>query len=87
MNKSVNELQVVQILSALTIPEHIVRDSNIRELMEGMVAETKSVQDENNRLKQLRQEKKTEILLLIYGMAGMTRLKTLSWTSTRPWGV
>ncbi|AKJ66918.2 hypothetical protein ABW99_00400 [Pandoraea thiooxydans] len=58
MNKSVNELQVVQVLSALTIPEQIVRDSNIRELMDDMIAETKSVQGENHRLEQLRQEKK-----------------------------
>lgn len=58
MNNSTRELQVVQAFSALTIPEQIVRDSNIRELIEGMVAETNSVKDESHRLEQLRQEKK-----------------------------
>jgi hypothetical protein len=58
MNNSARELQVVQAFSALTIPEQIVRDSNIRELIEGMIAETKSVNDEGLRLKRLRQEQK-----------------------------
>lgn len=58
MNNSVSELQVVEAFSALTIPEQIVRDSNIRELIEGMVADTNAVKDESGRLERLRREKK-----------------------------
>jgi hypothetical protein len=58
MNKMAHELQVVQAFSALTIPEQIVRDSNIRELIEGMITETNSVKDESSRLARLRQEEK-----------------------------
>ncbi|MEX3929926.1 hypothetical protein AB4Y36_39025 [Paraburkholderia sp. BR10936] len=57
MKDSARELQVVQAFSALTIPEQIVRDSNIRELIDGMITETNSVNDVNGRLKRLRQEK------------------------------
>jgi hypothetical protein len=58
MNSGTHELQVVQAFSALTIPEQIVRDSNIGELIEGMVAETKSVKVGAKRLDELRQEMK-----------------------------
>ncbi|RKF36732.1 hypothetical protein [Paraburkholderia fungorum] len=58
MNQSTHEQQVVQAFSAISIPEQIFRDSNIRELIDGMVAETKSVKDESGRLARLRQEKK-----------------------------
>lgn len=57
MNKSISELQVVKVLSELTIPEQIVRDSKIHELMDSMITETESVKNENTRLEQLRQEK------------------------------
>ncbi len=58
MNTSANELQVVQAFSAITIPEQIVRDSNIRGLIDGMMAETKAVKDESSRLERLRKEMK-----------------------------
>lgn len=58
MNNNAHELQVVQAFSSLTIPEQIVRDSNIRELIKDMIADTSSVKDESQRLKELRQEKK-----------------------------
>jgi hypothetical protein len=58
MNKNVHELQVVQAFSALTIPEKIVRDSNIRELIEGMIVETSSVKDKSRQLELRRREKK-----------------------------
>lgn len=58
MNNNAHELQVVQAFSALTIPEQIVRDSNIRELIKDMIADTSLVKDESQRLKELRQEKK-----------------------------
>lgn len=56
MNTSANELQVVQAFSTITIPEQIVRDSNIRELIDGMMAETTAVKDGSSRLERLRQE-------------------------------
>lgn len=56
MNTSANELQVVQAFSAITIPEQIVRESNIRGLIDGMMAETKAVKDESSRLERLRKE-------------------------------
>ena len=58
MNTSANELQIVLAFSAITIPEKIVRDSNIRGLIDGMVAETKAVEDESSRLERLRKEMK-----------------------------
>lgn len=58
MNQSTHEQQVVEAFSAITIPEQIVRDSNIRELIAGMVAETKSVKEESGRLERLRKEQK-----------------------------
>lgn len=58
MNTSANELQVVQAFSAITIPEQIVRESNIRGLIDGMMAETKAVKDESSRLERLRKEMK-----------------------------
>ncbi|CAE6766947.1 hypothetical protein R70006_03759 [Paraburkholderia domus] len=58
MNQSSHEQKVVQAFSAITIPEQIVRDSNIRELIAGMVAETKSVKEESGRLERLRKEQK-----------------------------
>lgn len=58
MNNNAHELQVVQAFSALTIPEQIVRDSNIRELIKDMIADTSLVKDESQRLKELRQERK-----------------------------
>lgn len=56
MNTSANELQVVQAFSAITIPEQIIRDSNIRELIDGMMAETSAVKNESHRLERLRKE-------------------------------
>lgn len=58
MNQSTHEQQVVQAFSAIAIPEQIVRDSNIRELIAGMVAETNSVKEESGRLERLRREQK-----------------------------
>lgn len=58
MSTSARELEVVKAFSALTIPEKIFQDSKIRELIEGMIAETKSVNDESRRLQRLREEKK-----------------------------
>ena len=52
------ELQIVQVFSSVDIPEKIIRDSNIKDLIRDMTAEQDSVQSDALRLEQLRQEKK-----------------------------
>lgn len=52
------ELQIIQAFSSMDVPERIMRDSNIRELVHGMVSEQDAVQSDAKRLERLRQEKK-----------------------------
>lgn len=58
MDNSANELQIVQAFSKLTIPEKIIQDSNIGDLIKNTLADKKSVSDENSRLQELRDEQK-----------------------------
>jgi hypothetical protein len=52
------ELQIIQAFSSLDVPERIIRDSNIKELLQGMLAEQDAIQSDARRLERLRQEKK-----------------------------
>lgn len=52
------ELQIIQAFSSVDVPERIIRDSNIKELVHGMTAEQNAVQSDAQRLERLRQEKK-----------------------------
>ncbi|MDH0445070.1 hypothetical protein N7388_15520 [Stutzerimonas stutzeri] len=52
------ELQIIQAFSSVDVPERIIRDSNIKELLHGMTAEQDAVQSDAQRLERLRQEKK-----------------------------
>lgn len=52
------ELQIIQAFSSVDVPERIIRDSNIKELLHGMTAEQDAVQSDARRLERLRQEKK-----------------------------
>lgn len=52
------ELQIVQAFSSVDVPEKIIRESNIKDLIRGMTAEQDSVQSDAQRLERLRQEKK-----------------------------
>jgi hypothetical protein len=52
------ELQIIQAFSSVDVPERIIRDSNIKELLHGMTAEQDAVQSHARRLERLRQEKK-----------------------------
>lgn len=52
------ELEIVQAFSSVDIPERIIRESNIKDLIHGMTAEQNSVQSDARRLERLRQEKK-----------------------------
>lgn len=52
------ELQIIQAFSSVDVPERIFRESNIKELIQGMTAEQDTVQSEARRLERLRQEKK-----------------------------
>ena len=52
------ELQIIQAFSSVDVPERIIRDSNIKELIHGMTAEQEAVQSSSQRLERLRQEKK-----------------------------
>lgn len=52
------ELQIVQAFSSVDVPEKIIRESNIKDLIRGMTAEQDSVQSDARRLERLRQEKK-----------------------------
>lgn len=52
------ELQIIQVFSSVDVPERIIRDSNIKELLHSMTAEQEAVQSDAQRLERLRQEKK-----------------------------
>lgn len=52
------ELQIIQAFSSLDVPERIIRDSNIKELLQGMLAEQDAIQSDAQRLERLRQEEK-----------------------------
>jgi hypothetical protein len=52
------ELQIVQAFSSLEVPERIIRESNIKELLHGLNADQQKVQSDAERLSRLRQEKK-----------------------------
>ncbi|MDC7698314.1 hypothetical protein [Vogesella indigofera] len=52
------ELQIIQAFSSVDVPERIIRDSNIKDLIHGMTAEQEAVQSDAKRLERLRQEKK-----------------------------
>lgn len=53
-----HELQIIQVFSSVDVPERIIRDSNIKELLHSMTAEQDAVQSDARRLERLRQEKK-----------------------------
>lgn len=52
------ELQLIEVFSSVSIPEKIIRDSNIKELIQGMLAEQKAVETNATQLERLRREKK-----------------------------
>lgn len=52
------ELEIIQAFSSVNVPERIIRDSNIKDLIKGMTAEQETVQADAKRLERLRQEKK-----------------------------
>lgn len=52
------ELEIIQVFSSVSVPEKIIRDSNIKELIQGMTAEQEAVHADARRLERLRQEKK-----------------------------
>lgn len=56
MNKQ--ELKIVEAFSSVNVPERIIRESNIKDLIRGMTAEQETVQSDAERLERLRQEKK-----------------------------
>lgn len=52
------ELQIIQAFSSVDVPERVIRDSNIKELLHSMTAEQDAVQTDARRLERLRQEQK-----------------------------
>lgn len=52
------ELQIIQAFSMVTVPERILRDSNVKELIRSMIDEQDKVQKNAHNLDQARQEKK-----------------------------
>ena len=52
------ELQIIEVLSSVNIPEKIIRDSNIKELINGMLSAQDAVATNAEQLAQLRREKK-----------------------------
>lgn len=52
------ELQVIEAFSSADLPEHIYRDSNIKELISNMTEEQKAVQNSANKLEGIRREQK-----------------------------
>lgn len=52
------ELQIIEAFSSVSIPEKIIRESNIRELIHGLTDDQEKVQTDAQRLDRLRQEKR-----------------------------
>ena len=52
------ELQIIEVFSSVNIPEKIIRDSNIKELINGMLSAQDAVATNAEQLAQLRREKK-----------------------------
>lgn len=52
------EMAIIQAFSSVDVPERIIRESNIKELIIGMSADQDSVQSDARRLERLRKEKK-----------------------------
>lgn len=52
------ELQIIKAFSSVDVPKRIIRDSNIKALLNEMLAEQDAVQSDASRLKRLRQEEK-----------------------------
>lgn len=52
------ELQIIEVFSSVNIPEKIIRDSNIKELINGMLSAQDAVTTNAEQLAQLRREKK-----------------------------
>lgn len=52
------ELEIIRVFSSLDVPERIIRDSNIKQLIHDMCDAQESVQSDAKRLENLRQEKK-----------------------------
>ena len=50
-------LEIVQAFSSVNVPERIIRDSNIKDLIHSMTAEQETLQTDAKRLERLRQEK------------------------------
>lgn len=53
-----HELQIIQAFSTVTVPEKILRDSNVKELIRSMIDEQDKVQKNARNLEQARQEKR-----------------------------
>jgi len=51
------ELQIVQAFSAVSVPEQVIRDSNIRELVQEILGEQEAVKDNADRLERARRNK------------------------------
>lgn len=51
------ELQIIEAFSSASIPEKIIRDSNIKGLIQGMITEQKAVEANAAQLQRMRQEK------------------------------
>jgi hypothetical protein len=52
------ELQIVQAFSSISVPEKVIRDSNIKELVQDMLGKQTAVRGSADRLEKLRQEKR-----------------------------
>lgn len=53
-----HELQIIQAFSTVTVPDRILRDSNVKELIRSMIDEQDKVQTNARNLEKARQEKK-----------------------------
>jgi len=52
------ELQIVQAFSSISVPEKVIRDSNIKQLVQDMLAKQNAVQGTADRLEQVRRDKR-----------------------------
>jgi len=52
------ELQIVQAFSSISVPEKVIRDSNIKELVQDMLGKQTAVRSSADHLERLRQEKR-----------------------------
>lgn len=72
------ELSIIQAFASSNVPERVMRESKIRELIRDMTVAQSSVQSDSDRLEALRKEKKEEMSSVTGCITGTTKCRMRS---------